>query len=481
MAAPGPWLDAEFLQLKQIPLDAKLSVSSDFEPFDSTTQLVAISNIYGYVVLGRAQGFGFANTADVRNTMSASQKGTVTALDAIVPVDVQDGRVCLLSLSADQKTVVVGTSTGAILLFDAGKLAAGATMPSKKLDVTSSQLKKVSPNPEAYPDTIAVLTMGGEVFFVDSAGTSRRLPVEATAISWSRRGKQLACGTKDGKIVQLNLEGVVKNETPPPEGLVEGAKMGELLWLEDKVFLAVYSDAEEVTSLIYVVSRGGPEQPVSYTLLDDPVPAFLFPEGQLNSYYFEVVRSLGSFQYLGLLARTLSSEVGVIGCEDSGNWASWNLPDGAGASMPLDEEDRETYAVGFGIDYTSTSSLPPAEQDGSPLPPAPIIYILNNQGRLLTFHCINLKAKDATASCPAMVKELKTLKAESSPQKAVIPKKEEPVASTPVKIEFSSASIGKSSDAKTSETVGYTIGQEASKVLQLHPSSYHRLHRKTGQ
>jgi hypothetical protein len=72
-------------------------------------------------------------------------------------------------------------------------------------------------------------------------------------VCWSRKGKQIAVGTSDGSIIQVKLDGEIA-ATITGDG-VEGLKVQELLWLENKLFLAFYTGHGEQEPVIRAISR----------------------------------------------------------------------------------------------------------------------------------------------------------------------------------------------------------------------------------
>jgi hypothetical protein len=95
--------------------------------------------------------------------------------------------------------------------------------------------------------------------------------------------------------------------------------------------------------------------------------------------------------------------VGVLGSTDGADWSNWSLAEGQGVVMPLDDAGEEdTWPVGFALDYTSTLGPPSSTPDNPPIPPCPVLLILNNVGSILAYYCVNKDAVGNEKTCPQM-------------------------------------------------------------------------------
>lgn len=217
-------------------------------------------------------GFSILRTRDIVNLMTKSDKNSVIPLSKLdggegslppqrVVVRVAPKHLPLISLRispANQDNILIATSAGSLLLYKAhhlwkqgprqGQGQGGTTHsiepPFKIFDLlldhsSSFSIYDFAPNPEAFPDICAVLFSSGSLSLVnlDSGSisststniTDPQHPLYAaagqdggngviSAINWSKKGKQLAVGTKSGSILQITPDDAftVKNEIPPP-------------------------------------------------------------------------------------------------------------------------------------------------------------------------------------------------------------------------------------------------------------------------
>jgi nucleoporin NUP159 len=83
-------------------------------------------------------------------------------------------------------------------------------------------IKDISPNPGSFPNLCAILSAEGtlKMWNVES-GSLAQVFDNVSSISWSKLGKQIACGLSNGDIVQVTPEGAEKNRIPPPQTMTE--------------------------------------------------------------------------------------------------------------------------------------------------------------------------------------------------------------------------------------------------------------------
>ncbi|KAJ3266691.1 hypothetical protein HDU76_011907, partial [Blyttiomyces sp. JEL0837] len=230
-------------------------------------------------------------------------------------------------------------------------------------------------------------------------GEETPVSLEATCICWSRKGKQLACGRVDGKIVRINPEGAVKGQIEPPPSMNREGPVEGLTVVGRYGFVAVYrgsgSDSEDLRT--YTISQSGTPKITAYTALEAPFP--IDPE-RPHHFFIDTIEGLGNTQHLLVVADANSTDLKFIGSKESRVFESWTLPDSA--DMPLDENDTDTWPLGLVIDYTATAKVPPSKQDPQEYPPSPILLVLNNKGMLLSYHNINTTTVDTEVSCKGM-------------------------------------------------------------------------------
>ena len=72
-------------------------------------------------------------------------------------------------------------------------------------------------------------------------------------VTWSRKGKQIACGTKTGEILFFNTNADLKNKISRPEQLSEPCYVQYIEWLQDKSFLVFYICQDQETRVIQIL------------------------------------------------------------------------------------------------------------------------------------------------------------------------------------------------------------------------------------
>jgi WD40 repeat protein len=81
-----------------------------------------------------------------------------------------------------------------------------------------SEIIYIQPNPEVYPDVIAVITQNNECELIRFMTNEIIATISnSTVVCWSPKGKQIVCGTRNGMILAYDIEGNQKDKiTPPP-------------------------------------------------------------------------------------------------------------------------------------------------------------------------------------------------------------------------------------------------------------------------
>ncbi|KAL3283257.1 hypothetical protein HHI36_006405 [Cryptolaemus montrouzieri] len=226
----------------------------------------------------------------------------------------------------------------------------------------------------------------------DKSVDVHRLPAESNAscFCWSPKGKQIAVGSKDGKLTHYkpDLKAVKVINAPPfekPHSIIS------LQWISNYQFIGVFKPSDLSDNQCNIV------------VIDAPKAG-----NSTFTNFFDVCYSNGNFRppqfYMifeqhwntVLLASSNSMEVGVLACTND-LWNQWSLPDSARAELPLDENREETYPIGIAIDTSSIKSVPWGE---SSLPPAPSLLILSHKGILCCFKIINLKEGALSINSP---------------------------------------------------------------------------------
>ncbi|KAK9659874.1 hypothetical protein K7432_018346, partial [Basidiobolus ranarum] len=294
-----------------------------------------------YFVAGTNKGFVFDTTDALRQAIKSATKQSTADFKAKTEVTVSNGVVQHVRLSADELTLVIGTSTGDILLYDIPTLKQqnGNVDPYKTISL-GNPIRDIRPNPSAKPTQLAVLLSDSNLKFVDFSGEVQQVGSTYTAICWSRKGKQIACGNTQSEVFLIACDGTTKGSIQPPPSIVETPHYVEsIYWLENTVFNIVYNiqsgDPEEGHEYsVYIVSTEDKSN-ISYSKLEDPcAPWGIKDRG--SHYYIEPIKDWGKeCKYAMFCASTASADVGVVGCDELKQWNTWILEETARASVPL--------------------------------------------------------------------------------------------------------------------------------------------------
>lgn len=72
-------------------------------------------------------------------------------------------------------------------------------------------------------------------------------------VTWSRKGKQIACGTKTGEIVFHDTNADLKKKISRPKQLSESHQVQYIEWLEDRSLLVIYVSQDNETCVFQIL------------------------------------------------------------------------------------------------------------------------------------------------------------------------------------------------------------------------------------
>ncbi|KAI8799560.1 hypothetical protein BJ742DRAFT_131313 [Cladochytrium replicatum] len=351
--------------------------------------LLSVSQSYGFAVYASDKGLHYVETKSIGGAAHAADKGKIANLDgvAVTPLPKGSGGVYHVRLSGNDLIVCVGTKAGQLLNCASGNVS----------------ISDVAPNPSADSDTTAILVSDGFVLIHSDQSGLKPLPVSnVTSICWSTKGKQIACGTRGGTILQFQPDGQQKNTLPSPSNISDPVNVAGLLWIETAVFFVVYATVDDegyVMDLVYYVLSqtkvGDVKNIVHKEIIDAPME-------NAPHVYLQLLRNWRQ-SYTVFLAYSNSESINVFGCEPGGGWSVYEIEEVKRASVPLDPESQEqTHIVGLAIDYTNEILLPPPP-GADPLPPLPLFMFLTDAGVFCAYHVANLEAVKS-GILPPMVK-----------------------------------------------------------------------------
>ncbi|KAF9192079.1 hypothetical protein BGZ51_006271 [Haplosporangium sp. Z 767] len=390
--------------------------------------LFVVSNIYGYFVAGSSDGFIFDKLSTLRSAFKKGIEDEDNTFKARIIVDIPGDAVRIIRLSADELTVVVVLAGGKVHLYSVANLLAnvnGAT-PDVMFSL-GTEVLDIRPNPSAEKnDLAAVLFEDNTIKIIDTSGNVRTTlnQHKYTAMGWSAKGKQIMCGSNTGYLYQIEPEsGAIKKEhLPNPAN--DGHHVVSINWLETAVFIAVYSPppeddqpASEFNVCLISKEKANAAAPKYISFKEVCFPMALDNAGTTYFMTPSIKSWGGNIMDLITVMSSPSTDAGVIGRGSDGNWELWDLDDTARPLLP----GLDTLCVGTALDLTSTEKLPPREEDGPEVEPAPVFYIFNDEGVLAAYYILNLQAVKQNMPCPALVKTKPLPKTGAKGKDAVTP------------------------------------------------------------
>ncbi|KAJ3235789.1 hypothetical protein HDU81_000145, partial [Chytriomyces hyalinus] len=377
-------------------------------------ELLAVSSVFGVAVFVTSpKSFAAIHTADVQ----AKPKREFTVSESIRAIH----------FSASEEFVYISIDSGQILQFNTCDLFSAKKPQPQPVKTFTCPIKGALvflPNPEAYPDTLALKASDNSVWFLNVTNgefSKAQSTINVTSLCWSRKGKQLAVGQSNGDVLQISLEGVIKNHiTKPPQFADVELSVRSIAWLEDKVFVVIYSMIEESENVVFVITQTGTAKTglhTEYLKLEDPC---FHTEGRMMHYFTGYISSFGDMKHFMITASSSSNEIGILGSDDK-EWSIWQLPDLL--SLPLDSNDQDMFPVGLALDFSNMKPVKTkkAAALGKDLPPAPLLHVLTSDGSLLSYECVDEASIDRDRACPAMCRPKALIKRAVSPRREASP------------------------------------------------------------
>lgn len=374
----------------------------------------------GIVVGAGPEGLVVAKTESVRQAIGANVgEGVKTKPfepQAKIPLP---SRPMQVSFASGENALVVSTEDGQQLsVYETSALLQQNAQPAISIPTNGAQLRHVAPNPapatDANSELVAMVTMNGELLMANlkagslvSGSSGPVLKNDVSSVSWSNKGKQLVAGLGDGTAYQMTPQGAKKDEIPRPPDLEGSRHVSSISWLENDVFLIVYTpnEAEDDMGSVppsdyYIVTR---KQPSSFVFRK--LPEVCSPFGVKRSPAYQFVARLRDFKpHLKdalIISSTASTDVGLItrseqpltnsvpAEEVTGVFASTTISNEIrAATLPMTDAMEDTSTLGLAIDLSSTEKVASPiygediEESSTPLPN---VLLLNNDGIMLSW------------------------------------------------------------------------------------------------
>ncbi|KAJ8958878.1 hypothetical protein NQ318_019645 [Aromia moschata] len=349
---PNP-IDVQDLQFK---LQCRLKVfdNNDFSAFTSPS-LLSCASRYGLLFVGsNSSNLQVIQVKCVEN-YSPKDKDISEYPRRNVTLPSPAKHVCVNCDSTILAVVIEKDKCSTVIFYD--------VLSFLRQNVTVIKEARLSPTPGVYitetnwnpslPPIFTACKSDGTLGIYEIKDTSisiNELPkaAEATSFCWSPKGKQIAVGSKNGKITQYkpDLQAVKLVHEPPlgaPHSLIS------LQWVSNYQFIGIYQSAAAEGSAKLVVVDAPKAGEVSYTNYEDVCYS---GTGRLPQFY--------------MILQQHCTELGVLGSAGD-TWTQWVISDSARAELPLGPDHQETFPVGLALDVSSTR---PLSWNESTIPPA---------------------------------------------------------------------------------------------------------------
>ncbi|KAJ1971235.1 hypothetical protein H4R35_005384 [Dimargaris xerosporica] len=450
-------VDVEGFRPTEITTSTLIRLSDPFA-LDETPgycNLLAVASDKGYVVAGTTQGFVVVGTQALHTYWASAKKSdtvTLTAQTPHVSIKVTQGRVQHVAVSSDQKSILAGLHTGAVLVYSATNLRPTMApertlLPDATVGSKQVSIRDLAPNPNAFPECVAILYTTGHLCLINfrtgqyiGAGPGQ----QTTAIAWSRMGKGLLAGQFNGQLLTIDPNGSVTKTIPaPPTAVAPGHThlVVHVRWLVNLEALAVYEDYAQPSAAYlrnYVTDPAPKEEEPSHEYTTqivrwtkDPPLAVTYSSTDMacspmgmrereEKFYTAALRQWGSqTKNIVLMASTASTDLSVLGqivpdaqhSSPTHGWQAWTLSESYTMTLPLaSEDDNDTSPVGLALDLSSTTELPPVDPDNvdpnapgaKATPPVPILLVYNTNGTLDGYYLVYADAIGKGVPYPGM-------------------------------------------------------------------------------
>lgn len=232
-----------------------------------------------------------------------------------------------IAFSADATKFYIAAASGGLLVYTT------SSAPDGRQELQVPALIDLTANPS--DDSLALLTAEGELLMMRD-NEINSIGQDISAISWSKKGKQIIAGTKAGALIQYTPSGEVKAELQCVNQDV--GQVNSVNWLENNLFSIAYLDTENELK-IYLLRRSMAEGKTSleYTLISNPSLSFGDTSHPPNFHFLQVSKTLV------LTGSTSSADIGLI-----------SIPHNASLSI---DDDMKKATLRFSADRDTEVSL----------------------------------------------------------------------------------------------------------------------------
>ncbi|ORY59396.1 hypothetical protein LY90DRAFT_247032 [Neocallimastix californiae] len=251
-------LDADFLQLTQVTSNTTIKITEPFEDLDPYISLLAISNKYGFLIIGSSEGFIYTQIKDCINQLTSEEakEDNVKSVELRnkINVKIDEAKVQQIALSEDQLTLIIGLKNNKIKLYNISQLINEKenTKFFKEYSYESS-IKSIRSNPKNN-NTFAVLLENNKLKIENYKDNSTiELTNDSTSMAWSLDGEFIFTCNNQGEIEKLSMS-KEKSQTIALPASLENFKIIFIVLQSDDVISALYFNKEEsiISTCIFI-------------------------------------------------------------------------------------------------------------------------------------------------------------------------------------------------------------------------------------
>ncbi|KAL4887175.1 hypothetical protein BJY04DRAFT_204681 [Aspergillus karnatakaensis] len=420
-----PDLYADEVGFKGVSGDSNIQFLPTPWPVDAlpapTCTLLAVAATKGIAVGAAPNALSVASTEAIRAAISADTgkdkvKTKPFQPQATIPLP---GRPTHIAFASGDSALVLATENGSQLsVFETASLLQPNPQPAISIPTNGATFRAIAPNPaqadDSHTSLVALVTNNGELLIADLkagnliTGTNGNiLKTGVSSVCWSNKGKQLVAGLADGSGFQMTPEGIQKDIIPSPSDLSEPCHVSSVAWLENDIFLMVYTpnavedDMGMTPSSSYYIITRRKQSP----FLIQKLPELATPFGYKRAPAYQFIQRLRGYKpHLNdalIVSSTASADVGLITRSDEPlanddaakaavkQFATTEVNDDSKkASVPLKDSVDETSVIGLAIDLSSSEvviSPIPGEDITESSTPLPNLFLLNHEGILCSW------------------------------------------------------------------------------------------------
>lgn len=255
-----------------------------------------------------------------------------------------------VAFSSDASKFFVAATDGGLLTYVTANPQGG------RQETQSPPVVDLLPNPT--DESLALLTVDGNLV-ISANNTTNVIAQNVSAISWSKKGKQILAGTQSGTLHQYTPDGTLKDTLSPPTASL-GA-VNAVNWLENNLFVVTYLDNDNEIA-VYLLRRStvNGQTALAFTLLTNPSLSFG------DTSHAPCYSLLPLSKSLILTASTTSADIGLISIPH--NCSLTNDDDLSKATLRFSaERDTEVSVTGLALNrdtITKELTLWTTDNDG---------------------------------------------------------------------------------------------------------------------